>query len=192
MEYIARPILRQGLKWEQRVLRPIEVDTMLEKASPKLRLRIQVFLYTAARYAELQRLTYNKNWFDGKSIHFPEFKVKRTMRGMRDRYVHLSYLGQEAVRFWLNSEDPRLPKYQNIDESIKVLALHCHIDPTALSVKTFRKTYESWLIHMFPERTIAILQSTGHTENIATAHYINLPFDDEDVLRMKKHVEGWQ
>jgi hypothetical protein len=44
---------------------------------------------------------------------------------------------------------------------------------------------------IFPERTLEIALSQGHTELTQLKHYANLPFLDKDKEEMKEFVMGW-
>jgi integrase len=201
---VIKPILRGGIrKYEgteerlihaQRVLTPSEYD-LIWKASGKFshQLKLDLCLLTAGRYSELRELQVNKQWFDPdhNAIHIPEHKAKRLKRGVTDRYIHLSRKGVDMVRTFLHSGFYKLPAYSTMEDNMKRWAIKADVDTTGLSIKSLRKTYESWLIMIYPEKSISILQSTGHTQKVSMEHYANLPFTDRDILLMKPYVEGW-
>ena len=60
-----------------------------------------------------------------------------------------------------------------------------------LSVKTFRKTWESWLVVSYSHALPLIAMSQGHTLITAMNHYLNLPFTKEDVEEIKIRTAGW-
>jgi len=62
---------------------------------------------------------------------------------------------------------------------------------SAFYAKTFRKTWESWLLFSFPDKAMEIALSQGHTELTQLRHYANLPFLDKDREEMKEFVVGW-
>jgi len=59
-----------------------------------------------------------------------------------------------------------------------------------LSAKSFRKTWESWLLFSFPDKAMEIALSQGHTELTQLRHYANLPFLDKDREEMNEFVVG--
>jgi len=65
------------------------------------------------------------------------------------------------------------------------------LNPEGLGPKTTRKTWESWLVLCYPEKTPHIFLSQGHNEMTALKHYVNLPFIGSDKEQAMKFVEGW-
>jgi len=190
---IAKPILRRIDKWDVRVLRPSEYKAIWNASKKyKYQVILDTLLLTAGRITELKEMEVNNQWFDfdGRNIHIREHKAKRLERGVKDRYIHLSIKGVEVVRNFINNKY-YIPSYQAIIQNLKRWAKDSNIDTTALGGKVFRKTYESWLIFYYPDKAISILQSTGHTQEVAMEHYLNMPFTEKDKVEMKEYVEGW-
>ena len=84
-----------------------------------------------------------------------------------------------------------VPTYQSWNENLKCWAKRVGLDKTGLSVKTTRKTWESWLMFYFPQHIATITLSQGHTQIISLQHYVNMPFTESDRLEIKNYVEGW-
>ncbi len=190
---VLKPILRVVDKKSIRVLRPVEYKAIWEASSKyKHQVILDCLLLTSGRITELKEMEYNRQWFDfdGHNIHIMEHKVKRLERGVRDRYIHLSIKGVEVVRNFINNKY-LIPSYSVMQRNLRRWAGKANVDTSYLSAKVFRKTYESWLIFYYPEKSISILQSTGHTERVAMDHYLNLPFTEGDKIAMKEYVEGW-
>ncbi len=68
------------------------------------------------------------------------------------------------------------------------------ISTNGLSLRVFRKTWNSWLVNYFKNDnhslTIAEM-SMGHTDKTALKHYLTLQFDDEDMKEIEKAVKGF-
>ena len=68
------------------------------------------------------------------------------------------------------------------------------ITTNGLSVRVFRKTWNSWLVNYFKDNnhslTIAEM-SMGHTDETALKHYLSLQFDQEDMNDIEKVVRGF-
>lgn len=60
-----------------------------------------------------------------------------------------------------------------------------------LSVKSFRKSWESWLTVTYDDRLPLISLSQGHETETAMRHYWGLPFTSEEKQDIKSMVEGW-
>jgi integrase len=149
-------------------------------------------LLTAGRLTELREMQINRQWFDfdTNSIHVKEHKPKRLYRGIKDRYIHLSTMGSTVVKTFLYNGFA-VPSYPTILENLRRWGKRANIDLTSLSAKVFRHTYESWLVFYYPEKSLSILQSTGHTQSVALQHYLNLPFTETDRIQMERYVSGW-
>ena len=201
--YICTPILKGGKEiyvdgavkhlYAQRVLTPTEYVAIYE-ASQKWenQVRLDLCLLTAGRYAELREFQVNKQWFeiDHNALHVKEHKNQRLKRGIKDRYIHLSRKGVDMVKVFVNSKFI-LSNYTTMQANLIRWAQRANVSTEGLSIKCMRKTYESWLIASYPDKTLAILQSTGHTQAVSMEHYANLPFTQKDLELMKPYVEGW-
>lgn len=181
-----RPVLRNGT----RILRPAEYSALRKKIKPRHRHRLDGLLLTGMRYIEAQRFQNHPHWLhhNGFVEIPPGASLKEEMR-FSERSIRLSNMGEELVPLFLTTEP--LPSRQAWRENLRRWAGYADLDPEGLSAKSTRKTWESWLVHYFPERLTHIFQSQGHTEKTAVEHYISLPFDSEDRRKMEKWVQGW-
>lgn len=150
---------------------------------------LDTMLLTGLRYVEAQRLQGNPDWFDGRFIHIPEMKLFRVRR-QRERWVILNPRGRAVVPYFLY-KTKKLPSWRGLSDNLKRWAKAAGLNPTGLSPKTTRKTWESWLVAIYPHLTVAILRSQGHTTRTALDHYIGIPFTRVDRLEMLEWVEGW-
>jgi len=183
--------------WKSRVLTPDEFDR-IEVRIPKFRhkLLFRVSLATGMRYKELQYFIKSKGrWLIEKDnklyIHIPkEHKVKRTML---ERWIRLSHWGENQVRdLFVQKPLPTYPSNEAWHQNLHRWAIKAGICPLYLSPKSTRKTWESWLITVYPEHFPTIVGSQGHTATVSMAHYQNLAFTREDREKMMKYVEGWK
>ena len=60
-----------------------------------------------------------------------------------------------------------------------------------LTVKSTRKSWESWLIFYYLNHIFDVTLSQGHTTTTSLQHYLNMPFTETDKIEMKNYVEGW-
>nr|ACD75439.1 AMDV4_10 [uncultured virus] len=121
-----------------------------------------------------------------KEIH-PDIELSITYS---DTMMEIPQMSPVAYGF-LSDIEKKYPAYSTMEDNMKRWAIKAEVDTTGLSIKCLRKTYESWLITIYPEKSISILQSVGHTQKVSMEHYANLPFTDRDTLLMKPYVEGW-
>lgn len=171
------------------VLKPVEVINLLN-VIPKYAHKVmtKTLIYSGMRYIETRRLQDNPQWFNGQFIDMYAGKPKAQMN---QRYVHLNPQGREIIGAFVNLEQ-HLPAYSTFGENIKRWASKANIDTNGLCPKSFRKTWESWLIFYYPDKILSIMQSQGHNEKTSIEHYLNLAFTSEDRNIMKSFVEGWE
>jgi len=181
-----KPILRKGT----RILRPDEYNILRKKIKKHQKHRLDGLLLTGMRYIEAKRFQNNPDWLHHNGfIEMPPGASLKEEMQYKERTIRLSNLGEELVPLFLETKP--LPSRQAWRENLRRWADYADLDPAGLSAKTTRKTWESWLVHCFPDHLTHIFQSQGHTEKTAVEHYISLPFGSEDRKKMKKWVQGW-
>ena len=141
------------------------------------------------RYIEMQRFHDNPDWFDGNFVFLPREAVLKAARKQKQRYVRLSSLGKKIIPRFLKGKN--LPTPETWHENMERWALKAGLDPVGLGPKTGRKTWESWLMSCFPERSAELVLSQGHNAATSLHHYLNMPFLRDDKERMKPWVEGF-
>ena len=184
-----KPILKGGI----RILRPQEYEAIRE-AIPKMHHQIilDTVLFTGMRWIELERLKKHPDWYDprGGYIYLPPEASQKKKRTMRERYVYLSSRGKAIIPLFLKL-DKDIPRRVTWRENLIRWAKYSGIDPVGLSAKSTRKTWESWLIVSYPDKALLIAMSQGHTQITAMNHYLNLPFSQEEIRRIRSYTEGW-
>ncbi len=174
------------------ILRPYEYEALRSAASPKYRVFFDSALLTGMRIVELHLFLKNPSWFDGTFIHLPRVAIKKKAT-INQRWVHLSARGRaliENINQILGEAD--LPSEVSFSKYLHRCAIRAGISHDSLNMKMFRETWESWLIASYPDRKEEVFLSQGHTSLVALQHYVNLPFTDEDRMKMKEWVEGWR
>lgn len=184
-----------------RVLTPAETEAMRAVISkPSNRLLFDLMLFTGIRFSEVRQLVNSPGLYDSyrEVLHIKSGKVKATQN---ERNVHLCKRGVDAVRRYL--EQPKVPSsssawQQNLIRWARAARLATvpggdpkSYNPRRLTVRTTRKTLESWLVATYPDQALRIASSQGHTEMTALKHYLNLSFTSEERLAIADQVEGW-
>lgn len=171
-----------------RVFRPREMRKLIRAIDKnEYKDKLEALLYSAARYKELQWLYEHQARFRGEAIHLKNTKAKAT-RGYR--YVHLNRQGQRAVENFLRAET-NLPTNQVWGRNLKRWCRYADIPPDHACAKSTRKTFESWLVMIYPQRIFEILASVGHKSTTALNHYLTFPFTEDDKKEMLYFVEDW-
>ena len=175
-----------------RILRPCEYKA-LRNATPMLisKLRMDALLYTGARFIELKELKGKPDLFsrDDKVVQLTTRKIKVKTK---KRYCRLNDNGVKALETLLSIKKKNLmPTRETWNEMIKKWAIIAGIDPTGITSKTMRKTWESWLVTKYHQHTVQIFSSQGHTSITAINHYLSLPFTEEDKKEMEEFTRNW-
>lgn len=174
---------------EIRIFRPHEIKSLFD-AVPKLdhKIKCEVCLYTGARFEEIRWLYKHPESFKKDTILMPSTKTEARHS---ERYIKLNSLGQTAVRYYLQSKK-NIPTRQTWDENLLRWAKQANLDTRGICMKSFRKTWEAWLITKYgKEHKLNIFLSQGHTEETALEYYIMLPFSDQDKKDIQFYTEGW-
>jgi len=180
-----KPIIKEKV----RILRPGEYNALREGARElENKTNLDTLTLTGLRYVEAQRLRENKDWFDGTFIHLPEAALLKAKRKQKERWVRVSPRGSSVLQYFF--EVKALPSYKTWTENLERWAKRSGLDPVGLSPKTTRKTWESWLVSCYPERTAEIFLSQGHTTMTSLHHYLNMPFLRSDKEQMLEWTGG--
>lgn len=177
------------LKNKVRILRPWEFKKIVG-AIPKheYKDKIEALLYTGARYSEMRALYKRPQWLQSTTIKMPKRKKKAMYN---ERYIRLNPQGHRAVTYFLRSEK-NFPEHTiSWKENLQRWAVKAKLDPVGLSVKTTRKTWESWLVTKYSKQLEHIFLSQGHTQMVALKYYLMIPFTNEDKEDMKYYTDGW-
>jgi integrase len=202
------------LKNKVRVLTPAEYEDLLQVITKdSLKKLVRVLMLTGMRYQEVLRLKNNcKGCFqpDRKVIHFKSGK-KGAVHS--ERYIHLTPQGVTAVQAFLDDERATYPTTQGMTINLQRWAEQAGLTPSpelegmtydkganagderlnvwGMSVKSFRKSWESWLAVSFPQQLELIALSQGHLTGTSMAHYLAVPFSPAEKEQIKGYTAGW-
>lgn len=184
-----------------RVLTPAETDAIrVVIAKPSNRHLYDLMAYSGLRLAEVQQLVDSPDVvdLDRRVITIRSGKARASQV---TRNVQLCDKGLVAVEHYLDR--PRVPSSpsvwcQNLIRWARAARLApipgrdaSTYNPCGVTVRTSRKTLESWLLATYPERATQIALSQGHTELTAIRHYLNLSFTSDERLAIADQVAGW-
>ncbi len=189
LTYTLRAIVRSSEKFEVRILRPVEFEKIRDAMDPDTRRICTSLLLTGMRYAELQRFRENPDWLDGKFVYLPRGSMLKVKAKQRERAIRLSDMGKTLIQDLFLAPHP-LPELPALDMKLRRLSKKI-LEGSPINNKTFRKTWESWLVFYYPDKALQIALSQGHTTTTQYEHYLNIPFEDDDRKEMRKWVEGW-
>lgn len=183
-----------------RVLTPQEAQAIRSVISkPSLRALFDLLLYTGMRLSEVKQLADNPERFNPgrKHILITSGKAKATQK---DRNVILNGKGIQAVQEYLKYRVvPSSPFawQKNLIRWAKQAGLselttpEHDSNPYGVTVRTTRKSWESWLMTGHEDKAVRIALSQGHTQTTQIGHYLNLSFDDQEHQDIITEVQGW-
>ena len=174
-----------------RVFRPSEIRKLLSTISKTdQQVRFKALLFSGARYKEIKLLFDCPDCFNGQTIHLTKDIIKKKKIKVKDRHIRLNYLGRDAIASYLKLKKG-LPSYGTWTENLTRWCKECDISPANVGPKSLRKTWESWLLTTFPDKTAYIMASQGHNLTTSLDHYLNIGFFDDDIKEMKEFMIGW-
>jgi integrase len=196
-----------------RILTPREYENLLGqiKKSSLVKL-VQVLMLTGMRYEEVLRLKANPDHFSeaDRSIWVRSGKLKAKSP---ERYVPLTPAGTTAVKAFLDDTRATYPAASMMSVNLTSWAEKAGLTPIlegqmkdlsgfnagrvrknvyGMSVKTFRRSWENWLLTICPERVMDIMKAQGHDVTTSANHYAGAVFSAEDVERIREYVSGWK
>lgn len=175
-----------------RILTPKEYEALKEVIPMSGHKTIlDILLITGMRYAEMLRLYDHPEWYNEKRniIHLTEEAQKKHKRRQLERTIHPLPYGFDYIlkAFWAGRKPPLEATW---NQNLQRWSKEAKINPYGLSVKTTRKTIESWSI------AAGILESTtclrqGHDSLTSMRHYQGLAFSDDELREIKKQLTAW-
>lgn len=169
---------------QYRILTPTEFESLLENI-PKTRLRMVVnaMMFTGMRYEELKKFAGHLVWLDSsnRAICIPA-KYTKTQR---ERTIHLTpQFTKELTQYLKEFKTLEVPSIQSMQVGLERWG-------SFATPKTFRKTWESWLLFAGYD-SLKVALSQGHSQTIQYHHYVNMSARlKSDAEKVKKMTEGW-
>lgn len=154
----------------------------------RLRMNISTLLNTGMRYEELRQFDKHKKWFDSKNhaIVIPS-QFTKTKRG---RTIHLTPDFSNNLTMFLYKNELKTPTRISMNENLRRWCISLNLDFIP-SVKTFRKTWESWLLFADYDTT-RVAANQGHTTLIQLNHYLNFSSTLKSERELvKEKTRGW-
>ena len=148
------------LKGKTRIFRPAEIKKLID-AIPKneYKDKFEALLYSGARYSEIRWLYEHPKAFISNNLRIPSFKKKARHS---ERYIRLNHLGQRSINYFLRAKR-NLPCHEVWLENLHRWVKKAGLDTKGISIKSTRKTWESWLVTQYPQQLEYIFLSQGHT-----------------------------
>lgn len=185
-----------------RILTPEEASSIRRVISkPSNRALFDLMTYTGLRLEEVRQLIEHPEIFD-EERRLLVIKSGKAKASQKSRNVILSDKGVEAVRAFLQA--PKMPASSsawqtNLIRWSKIAGLSPLPGRSeeggnifGITVRTSRKSLESWLLTAYPDRAAWIALSQGHTETTALGHYLNVSFTDQERNDILEETRGWR
>ncbi|MEN6342116.1 MAG: site-specific integrase [Methanospirillum sp.] len=183
-----------------RILVPVEVEAIRSVIrKPSNVLLFDLLLYTGLRLSEVLQLAQSPDLFDNDR-RIITIRSGKARASQITRNVKLCDKGVAAVKRYL--ERPKVPASPSSWQlnlirwggAAQLSSVPGHDpggwNPYRLTVRTSRKTLESWLLAAYPDRATHIALSQGHTEVTALKFYLNIAFTREERDAIVREVAG--
>jgi len=172
-----------------RIFRPYEFKQFLDAIKkPFQKERVEFLLYTGCRYQEGIEVHKKTNRINGKTLQVRNMKA---MVKEKYRYVQLNNNGIRSVDYYFR-HNKSLPHYVTFHENMNRWFKSSGLIPGGeIGSKCLRKSWESWLVNIYPEQIAKVFMSMGHVETTALKHYLSFPFSDNDKKDMLYYADGW-
>lgn len=186
----------------QRVLTPDEVTAIQNVITkPSARALFDLMLYTGLRLSEVKQIAENPAIFDEKRKIITITSSKKAST-QKTRNVHLCENGVMAIKAFI--ENPKVPSSPTAWQmNLMRWCRSARLEPLTgkdvtdngniygITVRTTRKTLESWLLTAYPDRSVYVALSQGHTVLVQLQHYLNLSYTEEERQAIRDQVKGW-
>lgn len=176
-----------------RVFTPDEFKALRKAMDNTHRVLFSGLVFTGMRIVEFEQLLQHPEWVSSERslITLPPGTTLKVKVKMKSRTVLLSSWGLHTVEELF--EKPReMPSNEAWRTYLSRKAKIAGIGDEGVKLKSARKTWESWLVACFPESSIQIMLSQGHTTAVALNHYLTLGFSGDEVGAMMPYTMGWK
>jgi integrase len=191
------------IKQDTRILTPSEYEKLrAAMTAPYYPILCDALLLSGMRPIEFKR--FKHEWYKAsrRIISLPEGACMKDKCEFKERTINLSLAGCDAfdklistkVKF-KGKEIPvieRHPKKVSFNDTLKRYAIAAGIGDDGIKPKMFRKTLVSWLVACYPEKSLYIQASMGHSEDTIVGNYLGLGFTRDEIETMKKkYLMDW-
>ena len=191
-------ILKQGA----RVLFPTDDIKLHEHMPIYYQIICDASLLSGMRPIELSR--FQPSWYRGsrRVIVLPKGACLKDKCEYKERTITLSLAGCDAfdrlVSEKIKFKGKEIPAYEMIPKRVAFrdalirYAKLAGIGTEGITPKMFRKTLVSWLIACYPEKSMYIQASMGHTSDTIVNNYLGLGFPRVEIDLMRNvYLNEW-
>lgn len=185
-------IIKQGAQ----ILSAQEYEKIRSKLNPTHQLIFDGMLFTGMRIEEFWRFIEHPEWFspDRQFVGLPKGSILKVEAKQKERTVLLSNIGTRAVRDLVGAiyrgEIHKFSK-QSWGGSLRNAATKAGLNLKGITPKMLRKTWISWLMLCYPDDGLRIASSAGHDTSTLMAHYLSMPFSNQEKEQIRAYVIGW-
>lgn len=190
------------LKQDTRILFPSDYLKMRDVMPEYYRLLCDAHLTSGMRPVEFER--FESSWYRGsrRVIQLPTDACLKQKCKFVARTINLSLAGCDAfervistkVKFkkeFISVLDMR-PKRVAYRDALIRYAKAADISTEGICPKMFRKTWVSWLVACYPEKSLYIQSSMGHDQDTIVNNYLGLGFPSSEIkIMMERFLNDW-
>lgn len=182
-----------------RILSPAEAAAIRSViVKPSNRALFDLLLYTGLRFVEIRQLAENPGIYD-RDRRLLAIRSGKSRATQRYRNVMLCDKGVETVAAYLDvSKIPTSSSAWQMNlirwcrqAGVSELPGRRGSNPYGITVRTSRKTLESWLLSAYPDKIAWVALSQGHVESVSLRHYLTAGFTNGEREAIRGEVGGW-
>ena len=171
---------------------PTEYERLRACMSEKYQVYSDVLLMTGLRPIEFWRM--DKSWYRAarRCLELPVGACLKQKCQWTQRTVLLSLPACDAVETYLNCTGVERLNENSMRDAYRRYAIKAGLSTTGITTKMFRKTWVSWLVACYPEQSLNIAASMGHSIEVMRTNYLGLSFPRGEIVKMReKYLDGW-
>lgn len=190
-------------KQETLILTPTQYELLRSHMSTEYyKIFCDALLLSGMRPIEFSR--FQPEWYKAsrRVIKLPEGACLKDKCEFKERTINLSLAGcdafdklvSEKVKFKKKeiSVLEMIPKKVSFRDTLRRYSSAAGMGVEGITPKMFRKTLVSWLVACYPEKSLYIQASMGHSEDTIVQNYLGLGFTKDEVEIMRtKYLNEW-
>jgi integrase len=191
------------IKQDTAILTPSQFEALRSKMLlPYYPIICDAMLLSGMRPIEFARFT--PDWYKAsrRRIEMPPGACLKDRCEFKERSISLSLAGCDAFDKLISAKVKfkkqevsvleMRPGKVSFNDTLCRYAIAAGLGETGIKPKMFRKTLVSWLVACYPEKSLYIQASMGHTEDVIVKNYLGLGFSKDDIESMRaKYLSGW-
>lgn len=187
------PMYKSSGKRVVAILTPSQKALLFQYLNADYQIRFEFLYRTAMRLREAMYFAEHPEIYikDNGIIALPKVEgMGKVACTIMSRNILLNPAGIKAVEEFI-SHRMRFPRYQSMDEALKLAAKEADFETKGMVPKMFRKMWISHQMSSYQEQQMKIAMSAGHDYATMQGNYLMFGWRREDVAHMRIETANW-